>query len=285
MLDRSMKTFDWRRRLAIQFPARRIARYHLGIEILRGWQWLDAHSRKVWLKLEGRRRMRSMVERLERCRGLRMNRVSGGIEVLVFTGCFVALVMFRMSIRDTVATAPAKMLPMKAPVMPPPLVVQVLPPTVTTAPAENSRANSAPAAALAMGAPLADAPQPTVDPASKLKLDYAYARERCLARLRETEQYQRAKRSVDELEAQVQALRQDDPREQLPAISVKWITAKSELNSLTQTALRDDPDVRATESVLRAAGFIQPVFPMRANASDLETAHPEAAPGATAATE
>lgn len=282
MRDRSTNQFNWRRQIASQFSVRKIAGYHFGIEILRGWRNMRRCSRELWVLADGPQRLRAAVQCLHRLRRLRLNRVSGGMEVAIFVGCFIALILFRMSIRDTVASAPGKTLPVKMPVIPQRLAASVSPPSATTAPADSTAAEKS-SSAVAMGAPLSPAPQPVVDPASRIRLDYAYARERCLAKLRETPQYQRIKQEMDELEAQVRALRQDDPRNELAAVSVKWITAKSQLSALTQAALREDPDVRSAESVLRAAGFIQPVFPMRSSTLDPDPARPGLDPGPTAA--
>jgi hypothetical protein len=283
MRDCSTNRFDWRRKLARQFSIRRIARNRLGIEILRGWREMRCCAGELWMQGKGSQRLREASQCLHRLRRFRLNRVSGGMEVVVFVGCFMALILFRMSIRDTVAIAPGKTLPVKMPVMPQRMAAAVPDPAATTAPSDSMpAANALPG--VAMGAPLAPAPQPVVDPASKIKLDYAYARERCLARLRQTPQYQRVKQEMDELEAQVRALRQDDPRNQLAAVSLKWITAKSQLSVLTQAALREDPDVRSAENVLRAAGFIQPVFPMRSSTIiPPDSGHPDLDTGPTAA--
>jgi hypothetical protein len=117
--------------------------------------------------------------------------------------------------------------------------------------------------------------------ASQLKRDYAFARERCMSRLRESDSFQKAKQEADELQAEVESLRRDDPKRQLPDVSLNWMRARSRVNGMIQTALKADVDVQKTESAVRAGGLIQPTFPIRSQepAEPSFPTNPQAAAG------
>jgi hypothetical protein len=98
-----------------------------------------------------------------------------------------------------------------------------------------------------------------------VRIDYAFARERALAKLRETETYMSALGELNEAESRVVALRSDQSNKDLPEASVRWMRAKSVVTGMERAALKADPEVQRTESAMRAGGYIQPVFPIRSS--------------------
>jgi hypothetical protein len=101
------------------------------------------------------------------------------------------------------------------------------------------------------------APAPSEQPSrasqvERLQNQLSSARERCLARLYATEEYRSLKAEHDRLEARVRKLRRDDPLRELPAASVQWIQAKSELRRITDEALQADLEVSRAQRALSA---------------------------------
>lgn len=90
---------------------------------------------------------------------------------------------------------------------------------------------------------------------TRLKMDYAATRERCLTRLYNSPQYLAARARADQLEMKVRALRSGDPAGELMSLSPRWIEAKSDLNHMAQAALESDPQVQRAAATLKANGL------------------------------
>lgn len=234
-----------RDRIAHQFSWRRIARYHLGLELLRCWK----QAVQCVELLEIPRRVESINRFALHHELHRKARRLGGHDALMtlvlVTAAGASIIPWR-----NIAT-PARRKPTQAAAPAGPFTEKLV--------AQNEMALARPAFSAAPSIPLPE----TDGAATRLKREYAFARERCLARLRETDSFQRLATETDALQIQVEALRRDDPRSQLPDTSLRWMRSKSQLNGMIQAALKVDPDVQKAESAMRAGGLIQPTFPIR----------------------
>jgi hypothetical protein len=104
-----------------------------------------------------------------------------------------------------------------------------------------------------------------VNEVARLRARYLTAREKCLARLHDTPDYQSALADAERLEAEVRLLRSRDAQAELRRVSVDWIQAKSVVSTMTSIALGADPDVQEAEMVLRGLGLMRAPYPTRAS--------------------
>lgn len=233
-----------RARLVQQFGWRRIARYHLGLELLRCWKQADAAVKSLRMQ----QRLDSLARFALEHKLHRKARWMGGYDAAI------TLVL--------VGASSATLLPKHQSVLVHPAAAQT---SIATEPF-TTRIMTQDVALLAQPALVSTAsvPLPEGDgAASRLKREYAFARERCLARLRETVAFQQLEAETGALQLQVESLRRDDPGSQLPDTSLRWMRSKSQLNGMMQAALKLDLDVQKAESAMRAGGLIQPTFPIR----------------------
>jgi len=223
--------------LAAQMCWRRMARYRLGMGVLRWWDSLWFAVGQTLRSIHPIRATATVLRRLRWVTPRVSIGATSGVGGTLLLCSFLAVGIRMWGTENGSA---------KAGVMKPAIV--------TAAPAhEEQQLPASGSEAAVRTAPLASVP-PRVDETTRRRVALTQAREKCMERIAETEQYRRAKAAFDGLDEKVRALRSDDPFRDLPKTSIEWIQAKSELKRVVDKAMTGDPAVQEAEEAVKALG-------------------------------
>jgi hypothetical protein len=218
--------------LSAQMSWRRMARYRLGMGLLRWWDSLWISAGRTLQSIHPIRTMRLLMRRVRWMMPRVSMRVTGGVGGTVLLCAFIGLGIRMWGTESGAAKAGVVR-----------QVGEVLETKVASGPGPEGPAWRE-----------ASPPAPRVDEGIRRRVALARAREQCMERLAQTDDYAKAKAEFDRLDEKVRALRSDDPFRELPRTSVDWIQAKSELKRVVDEAMKADPEVEEAEEAVKALG-------------------------------